>query len=132
MKISHFNKQNLNSFREAFKAKMDELEQETGVRVHLGNASYNDLTFNGKVKATIIGDNPKEALQKAAKQEWDRVCRKFDLKPTMFGQNIQLPDGQFKVVGIKSRSYKRPVIIENLAGKRYVTSPSTLLRQLNA
>jgi hypothetical protein len=58
-------------------------------------------------------------------------CKQFGLKEEHYGARVRLNDGTpGKIVTIKERSYKYPIIVEVGQGRRYKVSANQILSQL--
>ena len=91
-----------------------------GVELKLGNGTYsgNNITF--KLEVAVPNENG-ETISKEA-QDYLRCCKSYSLKPEWLNQtcNVLGSIGEAKVVGLKPRSRKYPVLVEQVGtGKLY-------------
>lgn len=118
MIFTKFDKTNLSTFRQKFDKMLSDFHQETGVALKIGNIRYDENSFRTTLQGfvqSVSGDGPTPD-----KIEWDRVCVRYGLKPEHFGETIDLGFGRsYKLVGIKSRNRKYPIIGEKDNGQRY-------------
>ena len=123
MIIKEFNKSNLPSFRDQFQKAIASLEKETGVKIDLGNISFNNTQFTTKLTVTAVGasgDTDKIKFEADAK-------RMYGIKPEDYGRKFSSHTGTHKLVGLKPTSYKYPLIGEDVkTGKRFKFPQSIL------
>ena len=67
--MKSFTKQNLATVRLQLDAKMAEFEKETGIRISLGNITFDSSEFKGKITAKLVGGKSDEDLQKVEFQK---------------------------------------------------------------
>ena len=112
--IKTFNKSNLNQVRTDINSALKEVENKYGIKLDIGNISYNGSLFTTKLKAFATGGDDTNV----GKIEWDRNCYKFGSKKGDFGRTIKFMGETFTVSGIKPRSSKYPVLADK-GGKTY-------------
>lgn len=95
------------------------VEAKWGIKFNVGGGTYSDDTFTTKLKIALAGVD-------VAKKEWDRYCYRFGLKPEDYGSMFESRGTTFKVVGLKPKSRRYPIIGENDNGMRY-KFPATIL-----
>lgn len=126
------NKQNLELFREQFKALMEELEAEWNIKVELKSIRYDERGFKSSIEVLNTEDMEDG-------QHPDAVIRNaFESKKMMYGlQDIKLESffmsrGEtFKIVGAKWSKRKYPIIAENIStGKRYCFTCDSVKKSL--
>ena len=117
MKVSNFDKPSLKAIRMAMNAALKSVEDQYGIKVNVGNASYsaNEVTF--KVKANTIGDSG-EAITKEA-QNWSLYAGMNGLGQFKVGDQIELQGKTFTITGWNTRAKKSPVNIQDANGRGY-------------
>jgi hypothetical protein len=115
-----FNNQNMKDFRKELENLVSEFNylkgRDLGISLDLGNASYGGAECSFKLNATIIGQLTRE--QEAVEMFTD--FKYGDMIRDLRSKKI------FKLVGYKSRSPKKPVIIADLGGTEYKATDSFL------
>lgn len=86
--------------------------QALGVEFKTLNGTFAPSKFGMKVEFLVGGVDQ-------AKIDFDRDCYLFDLKPEHYGEKVAWAGKHYKIVGVKPRSPKFPVIGELPNGKRF-------------
>lgn len=81
------------------------------LKIHAGNASYTDNSVTFKVECLLEGFDK-------AKDQFEECAHLFDLTKDDYGRDFNFRGRTFKLVGLKPRSPKFP-IIGFRAGKRW-------------
>lgn len=110
--IKKFDTHQVKEIRKQVNASLEELGARLGLTIKAGNASYsnNEVTF--KLACQIEGHDPD-------KEEFERSCWAFELKPEQYGTPFIAGGKSFKLVGIKLNRPKYPIIGLGTDGKRY-------------
>jgi hypothetical protein len=125
-KITTFNKANLKDFGTEFKKAVAELEAKIGVKIDLGNISFNDHQFTSKVTVTLVGDGLDSADAKM-KVEFERYALLFGLNKADYDKQFTYGGKRYKLKGVKPRSTKNPFVAQEISnGKLYVLPNSAL------
>ena len=122
--IETINKQTISQIRQLVEDSLSVILEDNNLRMELGNASYD----NDSVKFTGFRISLANALtqeEKALKNELE-YRRAFEPRVTLDDSIVGSDKGQqFKLVGFKPRSRKKPFIIEDIkTGGRYVCPES--------
>lgn len=122
--IETINKQTISQIRQLVEDSLSVILEDNNLRMELGNASYD----NDSVKFTGFRISLANALtqeEKALKNELE-YRRAFEPRVTLDDSIVGTDRGQqFKLVGFKPRSTKKPFIIEDIkTGGRYVCPES--------
>jgi len=120
MTISNFDKPSLKAIREAMNIALKSVEDQYGIKVNVGNASYsaNEVTF--KVKANTIGEGG-EAITKESRN-WALYAGMNGLGHLSVGDEIELQGKTFTIAGWNTRAKKSPVNIKDANGRGYKCS----------
>ncbi len=113
MSIKQFDKSNLKVVRGLINAVLTDALAEHGLSVNIGNISYSDNDFHCKLNVSC-GSN-----EDAAKREFEKNAFSVGLKPDDYGRDFSFNGKMFKLIGIKPRSTKYPLVGIDGAGKRY-------------
>jgi hypothetical protein len=119
--MENINKTTLQEFRKAFNDAVNDMSARYDVSIQMGNIRYDDHGFSFKVDV-VNSNDPEKAERIKFESALDRYGWKYDgLTKDHYGftfEHLQL--GMCKLVKIKPRSPKQPMIIEALSsGKRY-------------
>lgn len=112
---------NFKQFRREFAEAVTELEQKHGLRIKLGNITYDDFGFKGKIDVTSVGKdavNDPEALEKI---KFAQNCQAFpNISPDDYGREFENSHGTYVVVGLSPKAHKYPIIAKDKSnGKKY-------------
>jgi hypothetical protein len=130
--IETINKQTISQIRQLVEDSLSVILEDNNLRMELGNASYD----NDSVKFTGFRISLANALtqeEKALKNELE-YRRAFEPRVTLDDSIVGSDRGQqFKLVGFKPRSRKKPFVIEDIkTGGRYVCPESMAERMFKA
>jgi hypothetical protein len=135
-KINRFDSNNLDVIRDAIDSKLAEIGNEFGIVLSIGGMSYSATevttrltvrTVNTDIKA---GESIKEASERS---EFSLYAKRFGLKAEDFGKVVTVDSKQFRIVGIKPKSRKFPILGEDVVSKTVYKLPvSAIKEQLSA
>lgn len=112
--MNKFDRATLRMLRPDIEEALKGVGEKHGITFTFNNIRFSDDMFSTRLEARV-GENSDDH----AKADWDKNCWRFGLKPEDFGKTFSYAGTSYKIVGIKPRSRKFPVIAENLAGKKY-------------
>jgi len=119
-KITEINHPECERIRDAVDAALKETGERLGMTFRAGNMSYDPdgLSVTIKLAGSVDGEDG-EAVDPMV-QEFKRHCDQFDLRPDHLGKEIKLEGTTFRIVGLKPRSPKFPIIGQRVSdGKRF-------------
>lgn len=119
MKTTMLSKTMLRALRGEINVALEDVAGRYGVTIRAENCSFNAARATFKLEVAV-GDEA--ALEDEARREWERfVYRRFDtsLKPEHFGAEFTYKGVGHRIVGVKPKSRKYPVLTEADNGKRY-------------
>ncbi len=106
----NINKQTLKDFRASFNKSIKSLENEYGVKVNLKNITYGNTSFTSKIEV-INGTSAKEIARNSFKDDLDRYGHRYpEITMEHFDKGLRYYGKQIKIVGIKARSPKYPIV----------------------
>ena len=112
-------KNELKSFRTDFTVAVSALEKRFGVKIELGNISYNQTSFTTRLTCTNLAENG----EKAGNAEM------FNMYKTLYGLKANLGDSYkdykgltYTIMDINPRRTKYPLVVKCSDGKRYKVS----------
>jgi hypothetical protein len=130
--IKEFDKNNLTTLRNDFDAAMRQLAAKHGVRIRLKTLRYDTLKANGTVEFIAVGDantatDPQAAQLAIYKAEFAKYAASFGLKPEQHGSIIKSGRDTYKLVGLKPKAPKRPILAQNVAdGRIYILTEDSI------
>ena len=120
--MKSFTKQNLTTVRAKLNAKMAEFEKETGIRISLGNITFDSSEFKGKITAKLVGGKSEEELEKV---EFQKTCNLFGFTLADYKKETTLQGRKFELIGFKPKATKNNAIMKCVStGKQFVTNVS--------
>ena len=102
-------RQSLEAFRKDFKSAVKDLEAQYGIKVDLGNITYDSTMFRTKMTVTKRNENVVVPSDNASPTE-------------LIGRTISLKGEKYEVVDYKPSRPKYPMVIKNARGTRYKLS----------
>jgi hypothetical protein len=134
-KVSKLNSANLDVIREVINRKLAEAGEELGVALEIGGMSYNEMEATTRLSIKAVGAAVKEgeSIQEAsARSEFAFHSASFGLKKEHFGKEVTVDGRKFRIVGIKPKSRKYPVLGEDtLTKKVYKLSALAVRNQID-
>ena len=115
------------SLMESLKSFLGPFEEEHDVKITVGTGNFDSSTLNLKLEIAELSENG-EALSRAA-NDFKTLAPSFGLLPDDLGKEFKTPQGVYKIVGLKPRSYRYPVIAES-RGKRFKFSAENVKMHL--
>ena len=110
----------IDEFRKDFKEAVAELEKKHGISISIGRVSYNAKKFTTKME--VIDSQPDEYgnVVSGEQANFNANCGHVGLSPHHYGVVFTYGKSEYKLVGIKPRNRKYPIIAENVvSGMRY-------------
>ena len=112
----------IKNFRVDFNEFKELLEEKYGLKINIGNISFNDYGFTTKMTCMATSGD----ILDDRKNEWNRECRKIGLKEEDFGKVFELGES-YEIVGIRPRARKNNIIVVRKDnGKEYVMDHYTI------
>ena len=112
-KIKKFERGHDTMIRLQIDAALADLGEQHGISINAGNATYSDNTITFKLELQIEGFDP-------LKDAFEKSCEWFGLKPEDYGREFVKGVRLYKIVGLKPRNRKYPIICQDMkTGKHY-------------
>lgn len=124
----NIDKASLVKFRIDFASAIKELETKNGVKIDLGSIRFGENEFTSKIKVTNKITSTGKVIDEQTK--WNDQCYLVGLNECDFGAAVTVNGMRGKLVDIKPRSFKYPIIVEAVDGKRYKMSTSQVKSRL--
>lgn len=117
-RITAFNRTNLVEFRSLVEAKLQEVEEQTGVVVRLGNIRFDEGQFTTKLTASVKNFRGSQTDGPTAEygRDYDRNRERLGLPKNLIGTKFQGMGGEYTFVGTKASNRKYPVIARKPTG----------------
>ena len=134
--ISTFNKSNLQDLRSKLNEAVSSVSEEFGIAIDLGRINYSPEEAAIKLTMTAIGSNqrkgetPEDAKLRI---EFEKYATLFGLNASDYGKTVKVGNDKFKIVAIKPRRSKFPIVGESLTnGMSYKLTLDSVKSQLVA
>ena len=118
--ITQFNKANLQSLRTEIDNALKAVENQFGIKLHAGNASFsgNEVTF--KLKGNTIGEGGTVITREAT--NWNRHRGLHGMDHLSVGDQITIQGKSYTLTGYNTRARKAPVEFKDSRGNGYKCS----------
>jgi len=117
MKITNFNRENLNSIRSEFEKELKVIGNKFGISFNVNTIRFTEKSMHCKLEGNLSDNCSNESFLAI---EFKEKCHKYGLKPTDLRRKFTSNDKTFRIIGLKVRNRKYPIIAENvLTGKSY-------------
>ena len=118
--ITQFNKANLQSLRTEIDDALKAVENQFGIKLHAGNASFsgNEVTF--KLKGNTIGEGGTVITREAT--NWNRHRGLHGMDHLSVGDQITIQGKSYTLTGYNTRARKAPVEFKDSRGNGYKCS----------
>ena len=103
--------------REYLNKVLSENPNELGVKIEVGSISFGLSNANIKMNVSDIAENG-EAITRDA-EDFTLSARQYGLDPEWLNQTFEYNGIEHKIVGLRSRARKKPVLVE-ASGKTYI------------
>jgi len=124
MKYEKFTKGNLKDFRGILEKRFNEIENETGVKLSIGNISFQEGSFTTKLEAKIAGKIGDDEIKKFA-----LYAELYGMDPSDYGKTFVKNGKTYRIIRINPKSPKNAIEIE-CEGKEYRASPEMVKAML--
>ena len=126
--ITAFDKPTLRALRPEIEALLAPLA-DRGVRVRLGNGRFDATTADFRLELVVDRPATPDGTVRESKEAtaFRRLAYAYGFHPDDLGKAFPYEGTTFRLVGCRPAAPKRPIIIESLAGKRYVCGPEMVL-----
>ena len=127
MKISSFDRTTIDALRAAVGLALAKVGELHGIRLSTGRISYRPHNCVIPVEAAIIAADGTVASREA--EDFKTNAAVFGLTPGHLGQTFTDGRGvRFRLVGLNLKARKKPFLIEDVKGTRFVAPETMVLR----
>jgi len=135
--IKAFDPQNLKQLRVDIDAAFSAIRQKHGVTLSIGNISYSPEKATSRITMIATGDpnvasDPRAAELAKVAAEFKLYASSFGLKPEQLGATFQYGRDTYKLVGLKPRRPKMPILATRLADGRTYKLPEDAIASLQS
>ena len=127
--MERFTKGNLKVIRVAINTALREVEEAHGIKLNMGNISFDETTFRTKLEASIV--NEKGIVEDRQRTDFTKYATMYDLNPEWLDKEIVLGDDTFTVTGLNTKASKNVVRLEKGNGKIYHCPSKNLITYFN-
>ena len=124
-----FTKAGLKTIRASLNKAFREVEEAHGIKLNIGNISYEDTTFRTTLKASIV--NEKGIVEDRQRTDFTKYATMYDLNPEWLDKEIVLGDDTFTVTGLNTKASKNVVRIEKGNGDIHICPAKNLIHYFN-
>ena len=118
-------RQSVKLMSEAFTKALQGIEKDYGVKVTYKGGRYSSSNVTFKFEAAIIGQNGN--VMSAERTSYIALAEMHGMKASWLDQSFVWNCDTYKVIGLKPRSWKAPVLVESVRGKRYKMRPEMVI-----
>lgn len=108
---------NIKIFRLNFANAVKSIEKLHGIKIDLGNITFNDSSLRSKIEVTNIDSS----LNNVEQAQFESQCKRFGFNKSDYNKKVRMSNGLYSFVGFKPSNTKYPCIVENGRGKYKMT-----------
>lgn len=123
MIIDNFNKENLKSLRVELDKELKSLGDRFGILFHLNGITFTKKKFRCKLEG--VTSNKDESFMEV---EFKENAYRYGLNPDDFGKLFSSNDNVYRIVGLKVKNRKYPIIAENVGNDRNYKFPAHVVK----
>lgn len=128
-KIQKFDNTTLKQLRTYLNNTLKSTPNELGVLIECGNIRYSSDQCTVKLTVTVTGDkSAAQAKKDIAKTEFENNAIFFNADPKWFGKTFTSDAEEFKIVGLKVKARRYPILAESLRSHQVYKFPVSQIR----
>ena len=108
--IKEFTRTNIKEIRAEMDSALHDIGQKHGVTFQINGITFGASDFRCRVDAIVTGNSGDTVYS----VEFKNKCQRYGFQKEDLGREFRSGDRRFKIVGLKIRNRKYPVIAENL------------------
>jgi hypothetical protein len=129
MKITSFDRATTKALRSSLDNALKGLENQFGISIHVGNATFTPDNVTFKVNVATVGESGEVMTKEAS--AFQQLAKFYGLEPEHLFKTFSAAGEQYKIVGLKTKSPKFPILAKRLKdGKTYKFSEKGLSLRL--
>ena len=119
-----FTKAGLKTIRASLNKAFREVEEAHGIKLNIGNISYEDTTFRTTLKASIV--NERGIVEDRERTDFTKYATMFDLNPEWLDKEIVLSGRTFTITGLNRKASKNNIRIQAENGDVHICPSKNL------
>ena len=119
-----FTKSGLKTIRASLNKAFREVEEAHGIKLNIGNISYEDTTFRTTLKASIV--NERGIVEDRERTDFTKYATMFDLNPEWLDKEIVLNGRTFTITGLNRKASKNNIRIQAENGDVHICPSKNL------
>jgi hypothetical protein len=119
-----FTKSGLKTIRASLNKAFREVEEAHGIKLNIGNISYEDTTFRTTLKASIV--NERGIVEDRERTDFTKYATMFDLNPEWLDKEIVLNGRTFTITGLNTKASKNNIRIQAENGDVHICPSKNL------
>ena len=119
-----FTKAGLKTIRASLNKAFREVEEAHGIKLNIGNISYEDTTFRTTLKASIV--NERGIVEDRERTDFTKFATMFDLNPEWLDKEIVLSGRTFTITGLNRKASKNNIRIQAENGDVHICPSKNL------
>ena len=119
-----FTKSGLKTIRASLNKAFREVEEAHGIKLNIGNISYENTTFRTTLKASIV--NERGIVEDRERTDFTKYATMFDLNPEWLDKEIVLNGRTFTITGLNRKASKNNIRIQAENGDVHICPSKNL------
>lgn len=119
-------KEDLKKLRAELDAALPDIAEKLGMKLKVGNGSYDATTATFKIEAAMLDESGKAQTKEA--RYFELYCEQFGLHKDDLNKTFATPTGGFQVIGILPRSYKFPILVKEISTNKEYKYPAEFVK----
>tara|TARA_R110001599_G_scaffold69043_1_gene194459 strand:+ start:49 stop:495 length:447 start_codon:yes stop_codon:yes gene_type:complete len=119
-----FTKAGLKTIRASLNKAFREVEEAHGIKLNIGNISYEDTTFRTTLKASIVNEDG--TVEDEQRKDFKKFATMFDLNPEWLDKEIVLNGRTFTITGLNRKASKNNIRIQAENGDVHICPSKNL------
>tara|TARA_R110000851_G_scaffold2716_2_gene10997 strand:+ start:260 stop:706 length:447 start_codon:yes stop_codon:yes gene_type:complete len=119
-----FTKAGLKTIRASLNKAFREVEEAHGIKLNIGNISYEDTTFRTTLKASIVNEDG--TVEDEQRKDFKKYATMFDLNPEWLDKEIVLSGRTFTITGLNRKASKNNIRIQAENGDVHICPSKNL------
>jgi len=119
-----FTKSGLKVIRVAINTALREVEEAHGIKLNIGNISYEDTTFRTTLKASIVNEDG--TVEDEQRKDFKKFATMFDINPEWLDKEIVLNGRTFTITGLNRKASKNNIRIQAENGDVHICPSKNL------
>ena len=121
-------KSQLQEVRNLINSKLEEVGEQTGMQIKLGNCSYNHSNATFKLEVATLSEDGEVNTKEAEAYKQYAQYNHTGLKPEWLFSNFTSDGDSYTLIGWKPRSSKYPALCKRADGNVYKLTKSSVIR----